>query len=105
MINIGGRKVSPIEIERLLLEHPAIKTCACVGIPDPRGITGQAAKAFLVLNETGHPRPDVHDLVDFLLGKLEPYKMPVEYEWIDSLPTTTSGKIQRLSLIQKIKAS
>jgi long-chain acyl-CoA synthetase len=105
LINVGGRKVSPIEIEKLLVKHPCIQACGCVGILDPRGITGEAVKAFLVSDDSNGSLPDESDLVDFLFGKLEPYKMPVEYEWIDSLPMTASGKIQRISLKENTKSS
>jgi len=98
MINVGGLKVSPVEIERLLKRHGSIEDCACVGIPDPKGISGEVPKAFIVYNKDYPNRPNDIELTDFLRDKLESYKLPVEFEWIDSVPTTTSGKIRRLSL-------
>lgn len=99
MINLGGRKVSPIEIERLLIDHEAIADCVCVGIPDPKGITGEAIKVFVVAKET-QCLPSADQLTNFLRGKLEPYKLPIEYEWIKTIPKTSSGKVQRLSLVR-----
>jgi len=94
LINVGGREVSPVEIERILEEHEAVAACACVGIPDPQGITGSAVKAFLVAVTPGEtPKPI--ELVKLLRGRIEPYKMPVAFEWIDDLPRTESGKLQR----------
>lgn len=98
MINVGGLKVSPVEIEWILRKHESIADCACVGIPDPKGITGEAPKAFIVHNDLGSKRPDEYELVDYLRDKLELYKIPIEFEWIDSIPRTSSGKIQRLVL-------
>jgi long-chain acyl-CoA synthetase len=101
MINVGGLKVSPVEIEELLKRHSSVEDCACVGIPDPRGISGEVPKAFIIYNSNDPNRPDDIELSDFLRDKLEPYKLPVEFEWVDSIPQTSSGKIQRLSLKQR----
>lgn len=99
MINLGGRKVSPVEIERLLIDHEAVADCACVSIPDPNGITGEAVKVFVVAEEA-QCLPSADQLTNFLRGKIEPYKLPIEYEWIEAIPRTSSGKVQRLSLIR-----
>jgi acyl-CoA synthetase (AMP-forming)/AMP-acid ligase II len=95
LINVGGREVSPVEIERILEEHEAVAACACVGIPDPQGITGSAVKAYLVPVSKDAPPPKPIELVKLLRGRIEPYKMPVAFEWIDDLPRTSSGKLQR----------
>ena len=72
VVNIGGRKVSPEEVEDILNVHPAVVESACAGIPDPQGITGECLKAFVVL------RSDVRDeqLIDWLRQRLEEYKIP-----------------------------
>ena len=98
MINVGGLKVAPVEIEQLLKRHGSIEDCACVGIPDPKCISGEVPKAFIVYNKNYPNRPNDIELTDFLRDDLESYKLPVEFEWIDSVPKTTSGKIQRLLL-------
>lgn len=100
LINVGGREVSPIEIETQLARHPAVAECACVGMPDPQGLTGMVVKAFLVA------RPDVEIpqssvLAKYLRGRIEPYKMPRAFEWIDELPRTASGKLQRVELAER----
>jgi long-chain acyl-CoA synthetase len=97
-INVGGRKVSPLEVERWLSDHPGIAACACVGVPDPRGITGEVVKAFLVADSSAEDRPDEATLRSYLEGRLEAYKVPVAFAWIDSLPMASSGKVQRLAL-------
>lgn len=94
MINVGGLKVSPIEIEEILKTHPGVKDCACVGVSDPRGLSGQLVKAYVVgAAPQGRPSPD--ELTTFLSAKLEPYKIPTIYEWTETIPKTASGKLQR----------
>ena len=93
IINIGGRKVAPDEIEELLRQHPAIEDCACIGIQDPENITGESIKAFICLRPGPPPSPE--DLTQFLRDRLETYKLPRLYEIIDQIPKTASGKLQR----------
>lgn len=97
MINVGGREVSPLEIERILEELPAVAECACVGIPDPQGITGSAVKAFLVAAPGAAPLAP-KELAKHLRGRIEPYKLPAAFAWIDSIPRTENGKVQRAKL-------
>ena len=98
LINVGGRKVAPLEIEACLAAHPAIKACACIGIADPDGITGEAIKAFLVPESGAADRPGPGILRAFIKDRLEAYKIPAHFEWIDAIPTSNSGKIQCLAL-------
>lgn len=96
LINIGGKKVSPIEVEEVLKEFDFVKDCACVAIPDPSGVLGEVVKAFVV---TDAPEKLTVENMANLIGKqLEAYKLPVQYEAIDFIPKTSSGKIQRLAL-------
>lgn len=96
LINVGGKKVSPIEVEEILLKYSGIQDCACVGVPDPDGILGEVVKAYIVAED---PRAiDFNVLREELMKNLEFYKVPVLYEFIGEIPKTSSGKIQRLSL-------
>ena len=97
MINVGGREVSPVEIERVLEELPEVAECACAGIPDPQGVSGLAVKAFLVARPGAAPLPP-KSLAKHLRGRIEPYKMPAAFEWIDAIPRTDNGKVQRARL-------
>lgn len=95
IINVGGKKVAPYEVETALNRFPGITESACIGIPDPDGITGEKIMAFLVTN--GSPvRFD--EVALFLRQQLEPHMMPTVYEILQSLPKTSSGKIQKKSL-------
>jgi long-chain acyl-CoA synthetase len=98
LINVGGIKVAPIEIERLLDDHPAVKECACIGIDDPSGLTGETIKAFLVAKISQSPKPTNEDLTKFLRSAIESYKIPTHFAWVDELPKSPVGKLQRLKL-------
>ena len=93
LINVGGKKVSPIEVEEQLLKIPGVEDCACIGVPDAEGLLGEVVKAFIVKEKDSNMT--FADINDQLSGKLEAYKLPVFYEWIDIIPKTQNGKIQR----------
>jgi long-chain acyl-CoA synthetase len=101
MINVGGFNVAPVEVEHALDQHENIERSACIGIPDPKGIAGQVVKAFVVPAPGSNPRPTPEELLSFLRGSIEEYKIPVAWEWLDSLPETSSGKLQRNILRQR----
>lgn len=94
MINVGGKKVSPMEVENIINSIPGVHDCACVGIPDPDGVMGELVKAFIVADDSVTDRL----IMDSLRGALETYKLPAEIERISEIPRTSSGKIQRLKL-------
>jgi long-chain acyl-CoA synthetase len=97
MIVTGGYNVYPREVEELLFEHPAIADAAVVGIPDER--RGETVKAFVV------PVPDVDltpdDVREYCLENLAEYKHPREVAFIDELPRTTTGKVQKFELRER----
>lgn len=99
IINVGGRKVTPTEIESILKNHEAVAECVCVGIDDPRGISGSAVKAFMVMSKNTNEPPKNAILANFLRGKVETYKMPVAYQWIEEIPRTESGKVKRKDVL------
>ena len=95
MINVGGKKLSPIEVENKIKEFDSELEAVCIGISDMKGVLGEVVKAFVV---KGNSVYDFEEIDDFLKKKLEKYKVPVEYEWINEVPKTSSGKIQRQKL-------
>ena len=98
LINVGGKKVSPIEVEEALLSQKYINDCACVAIPDPNIIMGEVVKAYIV---TDRPEKIIKDEINKSISSLlEEHKLPVEYEIIDTIPKTNLGKVQRLILKQ-----
>ena len=97
MINVGGFNVSPDEIERVLCEHPGVHEAGCIGVPDPRKITGQVVRAYLI-SPPGHDMPSDEELSRWVAARLEPYKVPMQYVWLEALPRTASGKLVRAEL-------
>lgn len=98
IINVGGRKVAPEEIEAVLSGHPAVAECACVGIPDPQGLSGEIISAFLVAHADIDKLPPFAALATLLRQHVEPYKIPRRFTWLDALPKTSSGKLMRREL-------
>lgn len=94
LINVGGLKVAPAEVENALKAHPAVADCACAPVADP--VAGERVKAFLV--PEGEARPGARELGAFLQGKLEGWKIPAAYAWVDALPRTELGKLKRSAL-------
>lgn len=93
LINVGGKKVAPTEIEDALFKISGIKDCACIGVPDADGILGEVVKAYIVKDESTFLSFEM--ISKQLETKLESYKRPVEYEWTDTIPKTSNGKIIR----------
>ena len=94
MFKAAGYRIGPSEVENCLVKHPAVANAAVVPKPDAQ--RGALVKAYVVL-ASGHVASD--DLIDELQrhvrGKLAPYEYPKEIEFIDALPMTTTGKVQR----------
>ncbi|MCI2430644.1 long-chain fatty acid--CoA ligase [Candidatus Acetothermia bacterium] len=97
MINVGGVKVFPKEVEQVLYEHPAVAECAVVGMTDER--KGETVKAYVVL-KPGHMPSDklAEEIQQHCLRELAAYKHPREIEFVQQLPKTASGKIQKYLL-------
>jgi 4-hydroxybenzoate-CoA ligase/benzoate-CoA ligase len=99
MLKVGGNWVSPFEVEATLIAHPKVLEAAVVGHEDEKGLT--KPRAFIVLKDAGADRPALtKELQDFIKAKLAPYKYPRWIEYVDSLPKTATGKIQRFKLRQ-----
>ena len=100
MIISAGYNIAGPEVENCLLEHPAVLECAVIGAPDPE--RGNVVKAFVVLRE-GWTGDDglVKTLQDWAKQTIAPYKYPRRIEFVDSLPRTQTGKLQRFRLRQQ----
>ena len=96
LINVGGEKVSPAAIEDAI-RSLGITDCACIAIPDPNGVLGEVPKAFLQKSDN---QPGIEEIKQQLSRLLPPHEIPVQWEWVDLIPRTNSGKIQRLKLKQ-----
>ena len=93
MINVGGKKVSPLEVEEALNTLEGISESACISVSD--NVMGEVVKAFIVC-ETGCV--DEEQIKRSLSGMLENYKIPANIQQINEIPKTSSGKVQRLLL-------
>jgi 2-aminobenzoate-CoA ligase len=100
MIISGGYNIAGPEVEDALLEHEAVAECAVVGVPDP--VRGQIVKAFVVPRQ-GVPASDRlrEDLQRFVKQRIAAYKYPRAVEFVDALPRTETGKVQRFRLRQR----
>lgn len=94
LIKTSGYRVSPFEVESVLLEHPAVREVAVTGIPD--AARGQAVKATIVLNKYFQQTDAlVRQLQDHAKSHAAHYKAPRVIEFVETLPMTISGKIRR----------
>jgi acetyl-CoA synthetase len=94
MFKSAGYRIGPSEIENCLVKHPAVANAAVVGSPDPERTN--IVKAFIVLTPGYSPSAELEaELQQHVRGKLAPYEYPKEIEFIDALPMTTTGKVQR----------
>lgn len=97
MMKVGGLWVSPIEIENTLMEHPAVLESGVIGNTDADGLL--KPKAFVLLKSEYKPSPELRvELQNHVKSKLAPYKYPRWVEFVDDLPKTVTGKIQRFRL-------
>ena len=97
MLKVGGIWVSPVEVESALISHAAVLECAVVGRTDQSNLV--KPHAFMVLNE-GYSGSDelTAELVAHCKDKMAAYKRPRWIEYLDELPKTATGKIQRFRL-------
>ena len=94
MFKAAGYRIGPSEIENCLVKHPAVANAAVV--PKPDAERGALVKAYVVLVAGVAATPALIDeLQQHVRGKLAPYEYPKEIEFIDALPMTTTGKVQR----------
>ncbi|MGD9134893.1 MAG: AMP-binding protein [Desulfobacterales bacterium] len=97
MINVGGEKVFPSEVEDMMLSHAKIKDLVIVGIPDD--LKGEAPKAFIVVRD-GETATE-EEIRAYYKDKMAPYKVPVAVEFIAEVPRAASGKALRRLLRDK----
>ena len=94
VIKSSGYKISPFEIESVLVLHPAVLECAVTGVPDP--IRGQIVKATVVLRDGYQPSEELKkELQNFVKKETAPYKYPRAMDFVKELPKTVNGKIMR----------
>jgi len=101
MLKVSGIYVSPFEVEATLVQHTSVLEAAVIGVPDGEGLT--KTKAFVVLKPGAVATTD--ELKAFVKDKLAPYKYPRQIVFVNELPKTATGKIQRFKLRDQESAS
>ena len=96
----AGYRIGPVEIEEALAAHPAVADAGVVGVPDDE--RGEIPKAFVVLAAGYEPGDELRaEFRQHVRDRLAEYEYPREIEFIDELPTTTSGKVRRAALEER----
>jgi acetyl-CoA synthetase len=100
MIKSSGYRIGPFEVESGILKHPSVAEAAVVGKPD--ALKGEIVKAFVVLKSHAHPSDALKgEIVELVKRDLGRHQYPREVEFIEELPKTQTGKIQRFLLRQR----
>jgi acyl-CoA synthetase (AMP-forming)/AMP-acid ligase II len=89
LINRGGEKISPVEVDEALISHPGVKEAVAFAMPDEK--YGEAVAAALVL----HDGVAVEDVLTYARDRLAPFKVPTTVHVVDEIPKTATGKVQR----------
>ena len=95
MIVASGFKVWPRDVEDVLYQHPAVRECAVIGVPDP--YRGETVKAFVAL-KTGAAAVTGEEIMAFCKERLAAYKYPRLVEFVPEIPKTATGKFLRRAL-------
>jgi acyl-coenzyme A synthetase/AMP-(fatty) acid ligase len=100
MLKCSGAWVSPIEIESVLVEHPAVQEAAVIGREDHDQLLKPAA--YVILRNGTSSTPNLaRELQEFVISRLPIFKRPRWVEFVDDLPKTATGKLQRYKLREK----
>lgn len=99
VINVGGFKVAPTEVEDAAMSYPRLKDCICIAIEHP--ITGRALKLLVVMSDG--EQLNKRELALHLKGRLEAYKVPMLYEQVEKVARTFNGKLDRKRYTLNIK--
>ena len=100
MINRGGQKVSPVDVDAALVAHPEIADAAAFAVAHP--ILGEVIGAAVVLEP--HSRLQDRDIIDFLRDRLEPIKWPRTFVFVERIPRGSSGKVRRYEVAKMFEA-
>jgi acyl-CoA synthetase (AMP-forming)/AMP-acid ligase II len=98
IINRAGEKVSPLEVDQLLMQHPAVLQVATFAIPSR--LFGEEVAAVVVLREGASA--DVEELRQFVAGRVAAFKVPREIVFLNEIPKGATGKLQRIGLAQRL---
>jgi acetyl-CoA synthetase len=104
VIIMAGYRIGPFEVESVLLSHPAVGECAVVGAPD--AVRGEVLETFVVLRNGRFASDELTvELQDWVKGRYAAHAYPRRVHYVDGLPKTPSGKVQRFVLRRQLKES
>ncbi len=92
LISVGGEKVAPADVERIVLEQPGVKECACCGVEDPKGVLGQVPVLFLVPEGGGYQEKQLEEQIRI---QGSGFMVPAAYVKLQELPRNYMGKLDR----------
>ena len=101
ILKIGGHRVSPIEIEHVVAEHPDVAEAAVIGVKDD--LMGEVPAAFVVLRPDRAPTAD--DVRRFCRERMPAYKVPASVTFVEALPRNEAGKLLRAALLERTASS
>jgi acyl-CoA synthetase (AMP-forming)/AMP-acid ligase II len=99
LINRGGEKISPVEVEEVLLRHPLVTDAACFGVPDTK--YGEQVQAVVVLSDNGR----VEEILAFCAEHISALKLPSKIHLVESIPRTATNKVQSKELASRFAGS
>ena len=99
IINRGGEKVSPREVDEIIMDHPAVAQVVCFGMPHPK--LGEEVAAVVVLKGSAPPPPIARSRSSWPSARSD-YKVPKKILFMDEIPKGATGKLQRIGLAQKL---
>jgi acyl-CoA synthetase (AMP-forming)/AMP-acid ligase II len=98
IINRGGEKISPREIDEILMDHPAVAQAVCFAMPHPK--LGEELAAAVVLRDAAQAAE--RELQEFVARRAADFKVPKRILVLDEIPKGATGKLQRIGLAQKL---
>ena len=102
VILAAGYRIGPFDVESVLVTHPAVAEVAVVGRPDPDGVRGEMVEAFVVLMAGAEPGPALaEELQNLVRDQYSKHAYPRKVNFVNELPKTPSGKVQRFLLRQQ----
>jgi len=99
VINMGGEKISPSEIENAIIQFKQIQDCACIPVKDPKNVLGEVPVVYYVPEE--QDEVDLNELKQFLVKIIGQHKMPVEFIMIEAIPVNYMGKVNKKELVER----